>query len=334
MTTDRGVADQPSGRGHGRRRVSAGTLGNSGSLSSTLTTPVVSQIVGASDHLYIMLPNLNYVPVPTANDVASIHSVTHCLAMPLSVTDTAVPKSSRRSQPANVLPLPSIIRITIRPDGRTTTLNLIYVESNKEQDTFIRKIYDDRMGRRLQQMLEDIRERGDHLTYWLCPKIKKALYVHWETDERSNRSSARSSKYTGSSATFMKTKARLSLDCDVILAETFKYTHTLKKNKGDLLIKFYTQRLEAATQQSLQSGEDASGIAISVVDLDAIWRENASALYKNCIYRLGSFFANSLCTSTLSPSSASATIRAVDLKEGIDLRLQVQKFTRSLHEQA
>ncbi|RYR03456.1 hypothetical protein Ahy_B06g082429 [Arachis hypogaea] len=217
MTTGRGVADQPSGRGHGRRRVSVGTLGNSGSSSSTLTTP------------------------------------------------------------------------------------------NKEHDIFIRKIYDDRMGRRLQQMLEDIRERGDHLTSWLRPEIKRALYIYWETDEtfkhrrltnRANRALARSSKYTGGSATFMKTKAKL--------------------------------RLEAATQQSQQSGEDTSGIAISVVDPDAVWRE----MYKNRIYRLGSFFANSLRTSTLSPSSAYATIRAIDLKEGIDLRLQVQKLTQSLHEQA
>ncbi|RYQ91953.1 hypothetical protein Ahy_B09g098029 [Arachis hypogaea] len=67
-------------------------------------------------------------------------------------------------------------------------------------------------------MLEDTRERRDHLTSWLRPKIKKALYVHWETNEefrhrhltnRANKASARSSMYTGNSATFMKTKVRL-----------------------------------------------------------------------------------------------------------------------------
>ncbi|RYR67434.1 hypothetical protein Ahy_A03g013785 [Arachis hypogaea] len=89
---------------------------------------------------------------------------------------------------------------------------------------------------------EDVRERRDHLTSWLCPKIKKVLYIHWETDKgfrhrrltnRANMTSVRSSKYIGGSATFMKTKARLSksLDRNAILAKTFKYTHTLKENK-------------------------------------------------------------------------------------------------------
>ncbi|RYQ99622.1 hypothetical protein Ahy_B07g087570 [Arachis hypogaea] len=69
-----------------------------------------------------------------------------------------------------------------------------------------------------------------------------ALLVYWEIDvgfrhrrltNRSNRPSARSSKYTGGSATFMKTKAKLSksLDRKVTLTETFKYTYTLKENK-------------------------------------------------------------------------------------------------------
>ncbi|RYR46611.1 hypothetical protein Ahy_A07g032357 [Arachis hypogaea] len=112
--------------------------------------------------------------------------------------------------------------------GGFRVVNFIW---DKEHDALIGKIYDHRMGRQLQQMLED-----------LHPKIKKALYVHWKTDEgfryrrltnRANRVSARSSKYTGSSVTFIKTKARLSksLDRDPTLAETFKYTQTLKENK-------------------------------------------------------------------------------------------------------
>ncbi|RYR13753.1 hypothetical protein Ahy_B04g070582 [Arachis hypogaea] len=114
----------------------------------------------------------------------------------------------------------------------------------------------------------------------------------------------------------MKTKARLSksLDCKATLAETFKYTHMLKENK----VKFanqrcqdhyesYTQRLEAATQQSQQNGKDtANGSTASVVDLDAVWCETTSAAYKNRVYGLGSFFAISFCNSTLSSSSASA----------------------------
>ncbi|RYR67374.1 hypothetical protein Ahy_A03g013709 [Arachis hypogaea] len=90
-------------------------------------------------------------------------------------------------------------------------------------------------------MLEDIREGQDHLTTWLRQKIKKALLFHCEIDDgfrrqcltnRANNASARSSKYIDGSATFMKTKARMSLIRDATLLETFKYTHTLKKNKG------------------------------------------------------------------------------------------------------
>ncbi|RYR25099.1 hypothetical protein Ahy_B02g058725 isoform B [Arachis hypogaea] len=113
---------------------------------------------------------------------------------------------------------------------------------DKTYNLMIRKIFDHWMARRLQQMLEDVRERRDHLTIWLHPDIKKTLYIHWETDEgfkrrrlknRANRTLARSSKYTSGSMTFIKTKARLSksLDHEATMAETFKYTHTMKENK-------------------------------------------------------------------------------------------------------
>ncbi|QHO19849.1 uncharacterized protein DS421_11g332650 [Arachis hypogaea] len=150
-------------------------------------------------------------------------------------------------------------------------------------------------------MLEKVRERCGHLTSWLRPEIKKAMYVHWETDKcfrhrhltnRANRTSDRLSKYTDDSTTFMETKARL------------------------------------------QSGEDVSGSATSVVDPNAVWHETASASYKNRVYGLGLFFANSLCTSTMRPWSTSITSRVVDPEERIDLRLQVQELTQSLHEQA
>ncbi|RYR19187.1 hypothetical protein Ahy_B03g063894 [Arachis hypogaea] len=161
--------------------------------------------------------------------------------------------------------------------------------------------------------MEDVHERCDHLTTWLCSKIKKVLLVHWETNEefryrhlknKANRASARSSKNTGGSTTFMKTKARLlkSLYRDATLAETF-------------------------------NGEDADDFVASVVDLDAVWRETASAPYKNRVYGLELFFTSSFPTSMLRPSSAYATSRAVDSEKGIDLRLQVQKLTHKLYEQ-
>ncbi|RYR24830.1 hypothetical protein Ahy_B02g058374 [Arachis hypogaea] len=119
-----------------------------------------------------------------------------------------------------------------------------------EHDLTIRKIFDHRMSRRLLQMLDDA---------WLRPDIKKALFVYWETDEgfrhrrltnRANRASFRSSKYTGNSAAIIKAMARLSklLDSEATLAETFKYTHTLKENKETF--ESYTQRLEFTIQQS------------------------------------------------------------------------------------
>ncbi|RYQ79521.1 hypothetical protein Ahy_Scaffold5g107735 [Arachis hypogaea] len=133
-------------------------------------------------------------------------------------------------------------------------------------------------------MLEDVCEGQDHLTIWLRMKIKKAMLVHWKTDEgfrhqhltnSANRTSAKSSKYTSGSTTFMKTKAKL--------------------------------RLEAATQKSQQNREDADGSAASVIDSNAVWHETTSAPYKNCVYGLGSFFASSLRTFTLRLSSISAT---------------------------
>ncbi|RYR13027.1 hypothetical protein Ahy_B04g070243 isoform B [Arachis hypogaea] len=124
----------------------------------------------------------------------------------------------------------------------------------------------------------------------------------------------------------MKTKARLSksLDRDVSMAETFKYIHTLKENKERFTdqqsknhYESYTQRLETATQQSQPIGEDGSSSADAVVDPDTVWHETASEPYKNCIYEVGSFFANNLHTSTFRVSSASATNCAIDPEDSV-----------------
>ncbi|RYR08585.1 hypothetical protein Ahy_B05g076334 [Arachis hypogaea] len=179
-------------------------------------------------------------------------------------------------------------------------------------------------------MLEDVCEHRDHFTIWFRPDIKKALYVYWETDEgfkrhglmnRANKVSARSSKYTGGSATFIKTKARLCnlLDRDATMVETFKSS---------------TQRLEASTQQSQCTRDDGKKFAASAVDLQMDWGEAASEPYKNCVFGLGSFFANNLHTSTLRQSSVSATSHPVDLEDGVDFREQVLLLTWSLHQQA
>ncbi|RYR31647.1 hypothetical protein Ahy_B01g056499 [Arachis hypogaea] len=218
---------------------------------------------------------------------------------------------------------------------------------DRTQNLMIRKIFDYRMARRLQQMLEDVREHHDHLTICLHPNIKKALYVHWETYERfkhhcltnrANTASARSSKHTDGLATFMKTKVRLSksLDHDATMAETFKYTHMLKENKekfvGQWAADYY--RLKVATHQSQHIGDDGNNSAASVVDPDMVWRDATSEPYKNHVYGLGSFFGDNLHTSILRQSSASDTIRPVDPEDGVNLREQVLLFTWSLHQQA
>ncbi|RYR40016.1 hypothetical protein Ahy_A09g045674 [Arachis hypogaea] len=166
-------------------------------------------------------------------------------------------------------------------------------------------------------------------------------FRHWRLTNKANRASSRSSKYTGSSATFMKTKDRLSksLDREATLAETFKYTHTLKENKEIFADKLsqdhyesYTKRLEAATQQG---GEDTpDGSVVAVVDPNVVWRETTLALYKNRLYGIGSFFASSLRTSKLRPTLGSVTSRAIEPEKRLDLRLQVQELQRILQQQA
>ncbi|QHO11673.1 uncharacterized protein DS421_15g500180 [Arachis hypogaea] len=160
-----------------------------------------------------------------------------------------------------------------------------------------------------------------------------------------NKALPRSSKYMGRSATFIKTKSRLisslskSLDREAILAETFKYTHTLKSNKERFTDKQsvahyedYTQRLEVAIQQSqLASGNDEADSETSVVDPNRVWRETASEPQKNRRFGLGSFFAIGLRSSALTTSSASA-ISPVDPQEFVDLREEVQKLTQELHQ--
>ncbi|RYR75969.1 hypothetical protein Ahy_A01g000567 [Arachis hypogaea] len=226
---------------------------------------------------------------------------------PTPATETAAPESSNTTLSDAPLP-PPVIRMVIWPDGMSA------------------KIYDHRIARRLQQMLHDIREEHDHLTIWICQDIKRALDNHFSTDEgfrhrhlinRANRTSPRSSKYTGGSATFMKTKSRLSnsLENVATLAETFRYTHTLKANK-----KRFADEGSVAHYQSQPNGDDPNFDA-SVVNCDRVWHDSASESYKNRISELGSFFASGLHNSTLAASSVSAsTTSPVDPEEVIDLR--------------
>ncbi|RYR04660.1 hypothetical protein Ahy_B06g084436 [Arachis hypogaea] len=193
--------------------------------------------------------------------------------------DATTPESSHGSEAAaDALPPPSIVQFLPNPNActqeMTNVIKLMYdqpcpsytkIPAETRQrwfekwalhfiwdaghDLAIRKIFDYRMGRRLQQMLDDVHHDRDKRKHWLRAEVKKDLFAHWENNagfkhqrltNRANRALERSLKYTGGSATFLKTKAWLicssfniskSLDHEATLAETFKYTHTLKENK-------------------------------------------------------------------------------------------------------
>ncbi|RYR02997.1 hypothetical protein Ahy_B06g081836 [Arachis hypogaea] len=187
----------------------------------------------------------------------------------------------------------------------------------------------------------------DHLTSWIRPSTKKELEAHSRNDERfkhchptsiANRTLPRSLKYTGGSTTFMKTKSRLV----TTLVENFKYTHTLNTNKDKFAdersaahYEEYTQRLEAATQQSQPlSGNNEASSETSVVDPKRVWHETTSEPHKNRHFGLGLFFTNGLRSSVLVASSASVSATSpTDPQEIVDLREEVQKLTQELHQQ-
>ncbi|RYR52762.1 hypothetical protein Ahy_A06g027644 [Arachis hypogaea] len=205
-------------------------------------------------------------------------------------------------------------------------------------------IYDHQAAKRLQQMMSDIRKENDHLTSWIRLAIKKELKAYFNNDEGlkrrsltniANRASPRSSKYTGGSATFMKTKSRLkrilslfnflpkSLDREATLAETFKYTHILKANKER-----FAEERSAAHYWERESGSETS-----VIDLDRVWHETASEPHKN--HRFGLFFASGLCSFALVAfSSSTFATNLVNPQDVVDLREEVQKLTQELHQQA
>ncbi|RYR25290.1 hypothetical protein Ahy_B02g058974 [Arachis hypogaea] len=190
----------------------------------------------------------------------------------------------------------------------------------------IRKIYDHQTAKHFQQMMSNIR-----------PAVKKDLEAYFTHDEEfkhhcltnvANRASPRSSKYTGGSATFMKTKSRLFklLDREATLVETFKYTHTLKVNNERFAeeqsaahYEDYMHRLEVVTQKSQPpSRNDDASSETSVVDPDRIW--------------LGSFSASGLLSFALATSSVSASATSsANPQEVIDLMEEVQKLTQELH---
>ncbi|RYR42355.1 hypothetical protein Ahy_A08g038823 [Arachis hypogaea] len=210
----------------------------------------------------------------------------------------------------------------------------------------IRKIYDYWIARRLQQIMQDVREERDELTIWIRPDIKRALHNHFSNDEgfrrhhltnRANRALPILSKYIGGLATFMKMKSRMSksLEHEAILVETFEYTHTLKPRKEGFAnersaahyvrfsINSKFEILETVTQQS-QPGDDLNSDA-SVVNPDRVWRDSASEPYKNLIY---------LQVGVILRQRSLHLYIGANPEKVVDLREQVQKLTQELNQQA
>ncbi|QHN93294.1 uncharacterized protein DS421_17g591430 [Arachis hypogaea] len=247
---------------------------------------------------------------------------------------------------------PRSLSLCMTTRGRPTHRSQMRPESAgfRKHKVMIRKIYEHQVVKRLQQMMSDVHQGKDHLTSWIRPNIKRELVAYFRYNDVfkchrltnvTNRALPRSSRYTNESATFVKMKSRLSksLDREATLAETFKYTHALKANKeifdDERSAEEYTQRLEAATQQSqLPSKADEAGYKTSTVDPNRIYHEITSEPHKNHRFGLGSFFANGLRSSALAAFSASAfgTSHANPQKV-VNLREEVQKPTQELHQQ-
>ncbi|RYR18810.1 hypothetical protein Ahy_B03g063424 [Arachis hypogaea] len=168
----------------------------------------------------------------------------------------------------------------------------------------------------------------NHLKIWLRLDLKKELDVHFSTDEgfkrrcltnRTNRSSPRSLKYTGGSATFMKMKSRLSksLDHEPTLVETFKYTHALKANKDIFADEWSAAHYIGGRDPSISATKwERLSYDASVVDPNRVWCKTASEPYKNRVFGLGSFFTSSLHTSALTASHRSFTNKLNSLIRG------------------
>ncbi|MED6209573.1 hypothetical protein PIB30_055997 [Stylosanthes scabra] len=159
----------------------------------------------------------------------------------------------------------------------------------------VRKTFDYRMGRIVQQMLRKVRLGNEESTGWITPALKREVRNKFATDEgfqrrsatnKVNRASAKGgSLHCGGSTTIPSTQERMAkeLNREPTLAEVFKQTHTRKRNKeewvdewsarlNDVFITELDTRTQA-TQQSAHEGNDSNSPV--VVDPDEVWRDVA-----------------------------------------------------------
>ncbi|MED6188314.1 hypothetical protein PIB30_084792 [Stylosanthes scabra] len=209
---------------------------------------------------------------------------------------------------------------------------------DKNDDELVKAIFNTRASKRFSGMMEDVREKKEHLTQWCRPELKKALYHYWETDEKYLHRKATNKRNRASE------KCTKSLDRPVSMAEVFKQTHTLKVNKEQFADKRssdiwddFTNNTTVATQQAAESGTNAT------VDPDHVWRKTVSEpSEKNRIFGIGGFLASTLRTSVFAPQASFVSLtspapasqeEAVNLREQVHLLNQnIQDMARQLHE--
>ncbi|RYQ94985.1 hypothetical protein Ahy_B08g089968 [Arachis hypogaea] len=101
---------------------------------------------------------------------------------------------------------------------------------DQEHALMIRKIFDHRAAKRLQQMMNDLRQGRTHLTTWILADIKRRLDTHFAIDEGFKYHCLTNVSQIGLHRGCPDIRSK-SLDHEATLAEMFKYTHALKANK-------------------------------------------------------------------------------------------------------
>ncbi|MED6175164.1 hypothetical protein PIB30_075774 [Stylosanthes scabra] len=190
----------------------------------------------------------------------------------------------------------------------------------------IKKTFDYRMGRILQQMLRKREVRNKFATDEGFERRSATNKVNWA-------SAKGGSLHCGGSAAIPSTQERMSkeLNREPTIAEVFKQTHTKKRNKEEwdvFIIEFDTRT--QATQQSAHEGNGSSSPII--VDPDEVWREVVGEPRKNCIYGIGSYFSRTLCTDPLLRSSRGMSEPPLSQHTVEELRTQIHGLTQELHQ--
>ncbi|MED6114830.1 hypothetical protein PIB30_084233, partial [Stylosanthes scabra] len=229
------------GRGPGRSR--GGGRGRGGGRITVSTTPTNDSAPGSepAPPPPISAPASSPAPPPTSTE--HTHTEDTMSAPDMSEASRIVTDAEGR--------------IRLRLDGKNGKVPIEVRDRwfNKWMESFyfeqgsnpilIRKTFDYRMGRILQQMLRKVRLGNEESTGWMSPTLKREVRNKFATDEgfqrrsatnKVNRASAEGgSLHCGGSATIPSTQERMEkeINREPTIAEVFKQTHTRKRNKEE-----------------------------------------------------------------------------------------------------